>query len=239
MATRGQVELARIRQRPIFEQAQQSYAEFMDPVSRGLDFGRSLLEGYKFGQKLIDKKDLLLDEAARETERGDTSQMFKDYDEYKFYQGLTEESKQVYDSPLRFEKEMQTLESRVPSEQIGLGREAVDAPFINPDTGQFEGYNKKTFLPVGTIAASAPNLINMMQKDAEQRVLDLPDYTDPMPAEYRFNLDFRSMDMNMRRILDMGISMPPRQNMESIIDESVASYRRPNIMLPQGIVVSR
>ena len=85
MATRGQVELARIRSRPIHEQARQSMAEFNDPFTTAVDLGTNLLEGYKFGQKLIDKKDSLLDREARKTERGDTNEMFKDYDEYKNY----------------------------------------------------------------------------------------------------------------------------------------------------------
>tara|TARA_Y100000768_G_scaffold284498_1_gene219026 strand:+ start:1551 stop:2270 length:720 start_codon:yes stop_codon:yes gene_type:complete len=239
MATRGQVELARIRNRPIHEQAKQNMAEFNDPFTTAVDLGTNLLEGYKFGQKLIDKKDSLLDREARKTERGDTNEMFKDYDEYKFYQGLTDEAKEVYNNPLRFEKEMDTLESRIPSDAIGLGREAVDAPFINPDTGQFEGYNKKTYLPLAQITGSATNLMDLMGRDVSQRVADLPDYTDPMPEEFRFNLDFRNMDLTMRRILDIGIQQPPRVNMEGIMDESVASYRRSNILLPQGTVVSR
>lgn len=114
MATRGQVQLARLRQRPIYEQAKQSMAEFDDDVSIGIDFGRNLLEGYQMGEKLMEKGEMFLDRKAREKFRGETNEKFKDFDEYRGYMGLDPKLKDLYDNPDALRNRPKELEARVP-----------------------------------------------------------------------------------------------------------------------------
>ena len=111
MTTRGQVLLNRIQSRPIHEQAKQQQAEFDDPYSTWMGAGASLLEGYNLGKKIMDKGHILLDKKARE-KRKLGGEKFKDYKEYKFYQGLSDEAKEVYDNPFRFEKGLSQPEIR-------------------------------------------------------------------------------------------------------------------------------
>ena len=114
MATRGQVQLARLRQRPIHEQANQSMSEFNDGFSVGTDFARNLLEGYQLGEKLVDKGQMFLDRKARKEFRGETNEKFKDFDEYKGYMGLDPELQDLYDNPDALRNRPKELEARIP-----------------------------------------------------------------------------------------------------------------------------
>lgn len=125
MTTKGDILSARIKQRPILEAAAREKAEFEDPFAMSVDFGRNLMEGYQSGQKMVEKGERYLDRQARKKEMGQSSTNFKDYEEYKFYQGLTEESKAFYENPTRVEKDFTELEARVP-DGIIKGKSSID-----------------------------------------------------------------------------------------------------------------
>jgi len=134
MATRGQVQLARLRQRPIHEQANQSMSEFNDGFSVGTDFARNLLEGYQLGEKLVDKGQMFLDRKARKEFRGETNEKFKDFDEYRGYMGLDPELQDLYDNPDALRNRPKELEARVPETPDNYTQTFMDV--INKDVAR-------------------------------------------------------------------------------------------------------
>ena len=147
MTTRGQVLLNRIQSRPIHEQAKQQQAEFDDPYSTWIGAGASLLEGYNLGKKIMDKGHILLDKKARE-KRKLGGEKFKDYKEYKFYQGLSDEAKEVYDNPFRFEKGLSQPEIRgLDFGEQGINTSIVGAEYVPQDIlNAFNEPNVKKYL---------------------------------------------------------------------------------------------
>ena len=147
MTTRGQVLLNRIQSRPIHEQAKQQQAEFDDPYSTWMGAGASLLEGYNLGKKIMDKGHILLDKKARE-KRKLGGEKFKDYKEYKFYQGLSDEAKEVYDNPFRFEKGLSQPEIRgLDFGEQGINTSIVGAEYVPQDIlNAFNEPNVKKYL---------------------------------------------------------------------------------------------
>ena len=224
MATRGQVQLARLRQRPIHEQANQSMSEFNDGFSVGTDFARNLLEGYQLGEKLVDKGQMFLDRKARKEFRGETNEKFKDFDEYRGYMGLDPELQDLYDNPDALRNRPKELEARVPETPDNYTQTFMDV--INKDVARRNQ----------PIDYSDPNRTDeMLAAEAEQQlslqygpVAPVDGFLDPYAVN---EPDMTQINNNVFDIL--------RRPYQGVIDSSVASYRRPNIMLPQGIVVSR
>lgn len=244
MATKGDILSARIKQRPILAAAARERAEFEDPFAMSLDFGRNLMEGYQLGQKMVEKGERYLDRQARKKEVGQSSRNFKDYEEYKFYQGLTDESKAFYENPTRVEKSFTQLEARVPdglnegeslidNYTYGEARLALDRDILNNKPADFSDPNRTDAILDAEYEA-AKNIIG-------------PKMTDSNSASY--NESYAGYTTGNELNIPLGTTM---FNIKSIlkkpyeylygkepIQEAVASYRRPSIMLPQGISVNR
>lgn len=231
MATKGQVELARLRQRPIHEQAKQSMAEFNDGFSVGIDFGTNLLEGYKLGEKLVDKGQMFLDRKAREQFRGETNKKFEDYDEYKGYMALDPELQDLYDNPDALRNRPKELEARVPETPDNYTQTFMDV--INKDVARRN--QPQDF--------SDPNRTNEMLEAEAVQQLDLKEgmsqglYGPIAPVDGFLN-PFTINEPDMTQV-NNSIFDILRRPFQGVMDRNVASYRRPNIMLPQGTVVSR
>jgi hypothetical protein len=224
MATRGQVQLARLRQRPIYEQAQQSMAEFDDTVSIGIDFGRNLLEGYQMGEKLMEKGEMFLDRKAREKFRGETNEKFKDFDEYRGYMGLDPKLKDLYDNPDALRNRPKELEARVPETPDNYTETFLDV--INKDVARRN--QPQDF--------SDPNRTDEMLEAEAEKQLSLT-YGPIAPVDGFLN-PFTVNEPDMTQV-NNSIFDILRRPFQGIMDRNIASYRRPNIMLPQGTVVSR
>jgi len=233
MATRGQVQLARLRQRPIHEQANQSMSEFNDGFSVGTDFARNLLEGYQLGEKLVDKGQMFLDRKARKEFRGETNEKFKDFDEYKGYMGLDPELQDLYDNPDALRNRPKELEARIPDGFNYQGESLVENYRFSQARLLLDRDIAERNQPIDY---SDPNRTDeMLAAEAEQQlslqygpVAPVDGFLDPYAVN---EPDMTQINNNVFDIL--------RRPYQGVIDSSVASYRRPNIMLPQGIVVSR
>lgn len=233
MATRGQVELARIRNRPIHEQAKQSMAEFNDPFTTAVDLGTNLLEGYQMGEKLVEKGERYLDRQARKKFRGETNEKFKDFDEYRGYMGLDPELQDLYDNPDALRNRPKELEARIPDGFNFEGESLIDNYRFSQARLLLDRDIAERNKPVDY---SDPNRTDeMLAAEAEQQlslqygpVAPVDGFLDPYAVN---EPDMTQINNNVFDIL--------RRPYQSVIDSSVASYRRPNIMLPQGIVVSR
>ena len=230
MATKGDVLSARIKQRPILSDAARARAEFEDPFAMSVDFGRNLLEGWQGGEAMIEKGERYLDRQARKKEIGETSKNFKDFEEYKFYQGLSEASQEFYQNPTRVEKGFTELEARIPTPE---GNSLLDNKYFAEARGLIDRDIAKRN---ETLDYSDPNRTDAILDAEYEAAKNVIGPKLEYSGYNSLNIPLNTTMVNIKNIIDKPYSYLYGKEP---IQEAIASYRRPNIMLPQGTVVSR